>query len=255
MNERKLKKPPILEALFELKWKLQEKLFGTDPHYKILIGSMYDKLKDEYPFHEQLPASSMPDELVGYVIQHRFRKGQNRWPLVQLGPGIIVLNDTQKYSWRDFSDRISKILKVLYASYPDAHANLNFNSSLLRYINKIPFNYDEENIFQFVKERLKVTVVVVDKLFDDTGVDNSPSGINIGFTFRSNKPPGSIRLQFNRGKIKDSDALIWETQVQSLDKETPKDIDTALDWADKAHILSEDWFFKLVEGELLSGFE
>ncbi|MBA7668836.1 hypothetical protein ES703_76953 [subsurface metagenome] len=255
MSERKLKNPPVLEALFELKWRLQDKPFRTDPHYKILIGSMYDKLKSEYPFHEQLPASSIPDELVGYVIQHRFRKDQNQWPLIQLGPGIIVLNDTQKYSWSDFSDRISKMLEALFASYPDADKNLDFNSSLLRYINAIPFNYDEKNIFQFVKERLKVTVDVVDKLFEDTGVNSSPSGINLGFTFPSNKPPGSIRLQFNRGKIKDSDALIWETYVQSLDKETPKNIDTALGWADTAHILSEDWFFKLVKGELLRRFE
>ena len=37
------------------------------PHHKIPISKMYDKISDEYPFHEQLPTPTMPDEIAGYV--------------------------------------------------------------------------------------------------------------------------------------------------------------------------------------------
>ena len=93
-----LKNKPLIEAIFEIRWKLQEgpeKGMRIDPHYKLLIGRIYEKIKDKYTFHEQLPTASMPDEIAGYIIQHRFRKKENEWPLIQLGPGIITLNDTK----------------------------------------------------------------------------------------------------------------------------------------------------------------
>ncbi|MCD6239350.1 MAG: TIGR04255 family protein [Thermotogae bacterium] len=97
MERKILKNKPLVEAIFEFRWKLQEPSIGVkiDPHYKILIGRMYDRVKDEYPFHEQLPAATMPDEIAGYVVQHRFRKDKDKWPLIQIGPGIITLNDTE----------------------------------------------------------------------------------------------------------------------------------------------------------------
>ena len=65
MIRKVLKNKPLAEAIFELRWELQEPAQGmkVDPHYKILIGVMYDKVEDE-------------------------------WPLIKIGPGIITLNDT-----------------------------------------------------------------------------------------------------------------------------------------------------------------
>jgi len=65
-----LKNKPLAEAIFELRWELQELASGMkiDPHYKIIVGRIYDKVSNEYPFHEQLPTASMPDEITGYVV-------------------------------------------------------------------------------------------------------------------------------------------------------------------------------------------
>lgn len=80
-----LKNKPLVEAIFELRWDLQEPVPGIkiDPHYKLLIGRLYDKLNDEYPYHEQLPIAAMPDEILGHVVQHRFRRNKDEWPLIQ----------------------------------------------------------------------------------------------------------------------------------------------------------------------------
>lgn len=87
MMRKILKNKPLVEAIFELRWNLQEPSPGmrVDPHYKLLIGRLYDKLNDEYPFHEQLPTATMPDEIAGYVVRHRFRKDKDKWPLIQIG--------------------------------------------------------------------------------------------------------------------------------------------------------------------------
>lgn len=83
LNRKILENKPLVEAIFEIRWNLEvDKEFSitdknglkhptrVDPHYKLLIGRLYDKINTEYPYHESLPASKMPDELSAYIIQH-----------------------------------------------------------------------------------------------------------------------------------------------------------------------------------------
>ncbi len=105
MVRHSLKNKPLLEAILEIKWALSphsENIGnGTDPHYKILLGRMFDKISDTgglYPIHEELPAARIPDEFAGHIVQHRFLVEAGGWPLIQLGPGILTLNETENYT-------------------------------------------------------------------------------------------------------------------------------------------------------------
>ena len=124
----------------------------VDPNYKLLPGRIFEKVSKEYPFHESLPTSEMPDEIAGYIIQHRFRKSINDWPLIQLGPGIITLNDTSKYEWNDYRKRIHTLLDVLYATHPQP-SNLILSGLSLRYIDAIGFGFQQEQHFYFLKKQ------------------------------------------------------------------------------------------------------
>lgn len=252
MTKKILENKPLVEAIFELKWNLQESESGTrtDPHYKLLVGRIYEKIKDEYPFHEQLPTATMPDELVGHVIQHRFRKNENEWPLIQIGPGIITLNDTKGYTWDNFKEKSICMLNTLFETYPDAEINLNVNGLSLRYIDAITFDFKNDNILVFLKEQLKTEIHLYQKLFEDTEVSNLPLGFDMKFSFSSAKPKGNIYLRFVRGKKEELDALMLETIVQSAAEDPPKDTDGIVAWITDAHDLTDDWFFKLIEGEL-----
>lgn len=257
MERKILKNKPLVEAIFELRWKLQEPAPGMkiDPHYKILVGRIYDRVKDEYPFHEQLPTATMPDEIAGYVVQHRFRKGKDKWPLIQIGPGIITLNETEGYVWENFEKRIHHMLDVLFEAYPDPENNLRINWLLLRYIDAVDFDYEKDDIFSFLGKNLKIQINIYEKLFEETGVGNLPLGFDLRFSFPAKKPKRAVHLRFARGKRKNVDALIWETQVQSVDEDAPKMKDQIREWIVEAHTLTDDWFFKMIEGELLRRFE
>jgi len=257
MERRILKNKPLVEAIFELRWKLQEPASGMkiDPHYKIVIGRIYDRVKDEYPFHEQLPTATMPDEIAGYVVQHRFRKDKDKWPLIQIGPGIITLNDTEGYVWEDFQQRLNHLVDVLFDAYPDVENNLKIDWSLLRYIDAVEFNYEKNNIFTFLSENLKMQVNIYEKLFEETGVEKLPLGFDLRFSFPANRPQGAVHLRFARGRRKNVDALIWETQVQSVGEHVPKTKEQIRAWVINAHTLTDDWFFKMIEGELMRRFE
>jgi len=94
-----------------------------------------------------------------------------------------------------------------------------------------------------------------EKLFEETSVSNLPLGFDLRFSFPSAKPKGAVHLRFVRGKRKNVDALIWETQVQSIGDDAPKSKNQIATWIVSAHELTDDWFFKMIEGGLLRRFE
>src|SRR3989338_2714408 len=103
MPPKHLSNKPLVEAILEIRWALQGfPNIQTDPHYKILLGRLFDRISSVYQKHQPLPAASIPDEMAGYIVQHQLRIRENDWPLVQVGPGIITLNETAAYTWDDF---------------------------------------------------------------------------------------------------------------------------------------------------------
>jgi len=256
MPRKVLKNKPLVEAIFEVKWALKDIAEGLriDPHYKILVGSLFSKMKGEYPFHEMLPAASIPDDIAGHVIQHRFRKGKNQWPLVQIGPGILTVNDTEGYIWEEFEQKVIQAISALLEAYPEPEA-LKINSLLLRYIDAVEFDFASSNIFEFLADKMKTTVQPHSGLFSATGVDSIPLSFDWRFSFPCARPEGVIHLRFIRGKKENADSLIWETMVQSADEQVLSLQEKIPDWLNDAHALTDDWFFKLIEGELERRFE
>jgi len=252
-----LKNKPLVEAIFELRWQLKEIQPGVkvDPHYKILIGRVYEKINKEYPYYEQLPTATMPDEISGYIVQYRFRKDKDRWPLVQIGPGIITLNDTEEYEWDDFEKRIYELINVLFELYPDAGNNLKVDSLILRYIDAIEFNYERDNILSFLRENMKVNININKEIFVGTGMDEQPIDLDCRFSFPSTKPERVIHMRILKGRVKTLEALIWETVVNSTGESVPQEKGKIFDWVKSAHELTHKWFFKIIEGELLRRFE
>lgn len=257
MVRKTLKNKPLVEAIFELRWALQKVAPGMkiDPHYWIAVGRIDDRLQVDYPFHEQLPTASIPNEIAGYVVQHRFRKGEGQWPLVQLGPGIITVNDTEGYHWADFEKQISRTIGALFEAYPGGESALKVNDVVLRYINAIAFDFNQQDILAFLKQEMKTVVELCSKLFEDTGVSKQPSGVDARFSFASTTPRGAVHLRVVRGRIRNEDSLLWETVVQAGDEDAPKDQAGIAGWIKAAHDLAHEWFFTLIEGHLLRRFE
>ena len=256
MSNLILSSKPLIEAIFELQWKLEEidKGFFRDPDYKIIIGQIFEKVEADYPFHQELPTAKMPDEFLAHVVQHQFRRMDNGWPLIQLGPGIVSLNDTEGYLWSDFEQRIAKLLEVLFELYSKSIRTLRVERLLLRYIDAVEFDYEHDDIFEFLKGKMKTTISLNKKLFDKTAVKELPKFFDLRFSFPTNKPAGIAHLRFVSGKKEGKPALIWETQVFTDNKEIPNSKDRIKSWIREAHDLTHDWFFKMIEGELFERF-
>ncbi|NLF08857.1 MAG: TIGR04255 family protein [Pirellulaceae bacterium] len=251
MEHRELKNKPLVEAMLEIRWQLEESDAGEgkDPHYKLLLGRLFDRLQPDYPEHEQLPTATIPDELVGHVVQHRFRIASNEWPLVQIGPGILTVNETTKYQWHDFQQRIQDV----FAKFKDAHpkfTELNFQSLALRYIDAIVFDYSKDNVFDFWRNNLKSDLRLPSSLFSDTGVDELPVHSNLQTTFRCHNPSGVVKLNLATGQQHDNPAIIMDTAVISAGGDLPSLPTEFSAWINSAHEVASDWFFKLIAGDL-----
>src|SRR3972149_1757610 len=130
----------------------------------------------------------MPDEMLGYVVQHRFRLAENRWPLVQVGPGVVTLNETENYEWDDFEVRSGQLINCLFAAYPDAPHSLTITNLQLRYIDAIRFEFDRDNIFEFMADKLKINLVFPTMMFHDAPIQSLPVDLNTLFGFPTNNP-------------------------------------------------------------------
>jgi uncharacterized protein (TIGR04255 family) len=257
MERTILSNKPLVEAIFELRWALEESGPGpkSDPHYTLLIGRLYEQLGEKYPFHQQLPSAVIPGDIAAYLVQHQFRKGEDQWPVVQIGPGIITVNDTDTYVWEDFRNRIVETVKALFKVYPTSDHGLVPEALVLRYIDGVPFDFQEGDVLAFLGQMLKTHVDLSQALFEDARVNPIAKALDLRLAFESTEPKGTIRLRFVRGHLQDSDALLWETVVESRSAELPALPDGIRSWAEAAHGVTHDWFFKLIEGELLERFK
>jgi len=264
VSRKDLKNKPLVEAILEIRWHLLQpvKIAGPaqmlmpaiDPHYRILLGRLFDRFQTDYPVHEQLPTATIPDEMAAQIVQHRFRSAKDDWPLVQVGPGVFTVNDTHRYTWTDFQKRGNEAVERLYSAHPCV-AEFRIESLVLRYIDAVEYNYKEENAFAFLQDKMKVAVSLPPSLFQETGVENRPDTLSWQATFQCSKPPGRVHVSFATGQKEDKPAILWQTTVQSAGDDLPNMPDGFPDWFDAAHEITDDWFFKLIEGELERRFE
>jgi len=125
----------------------------------------------------------------------------------------------------------------------------------LRYIDAIDFNYNSENVFDFLKDKMKLNIEFDTELFKNTGVNSIPMNFNQKFSFTSEKPKGTASLRFYRGKRHGIDSLLWDTMVVVNDEETLNTNANILKCLEEAHDLTHNWFFNIISGELEERFK
>lgn len=254
---RTLANKPLGEAIYELHWVVGHPEAAAspvvDPQAGVLPGILYDQLRGSYPIAERLPAATVPHELASFIVQQRFRSKPNGWPLFQVGPGVVTLNEVDDYEWSDFFRRVAEIVDALWRVHPNA-AELRINSANLRYINTVAFDFDANDVFEFISDEFGLQVGVKERLEEVGAQKLRAVGIDSRFSFACVDPPGEAQLRFARGKRDDEDALVWELSMQIHGDDIPQNSEALMDWTQSAHSLIEDWFFGMLSSRLLEQF-
>lgn len=241
----------------ELKWQLEdiEQNLRRDPGYPIALGTLYNYVRDRYPFQEQLPINDIPSELVPQMVRFRFRPGGNRYPLLQLGPGIAAINFiADGYSWREFRTQAEYLIDNLQKAYEDANYELQPESVALRYSNLFRFD-DYGGAMEFVAEKFRSEIVL------PLNVDADPINFDINLNYALEEPSNAIgALRIATASQQDSSAMgdnivVLNLTVASQTDYAPQFDDNLLQWLDSAHDVVHNWFFAFVTGDLLARYQ
>jgi uncharacterized protein (TIGR04255 family) len=264
MENPELKNKPLIEAIFELRWQLRpiipvETSFppGTavplhDPYYRLLLGSFYNQVQKQYPVYEQLPSANVPEELASYIAQYRFRVGDNQWPLIQLGPGILTVNSTEDYKWELFCPRIKEAVAFLREAYPQPE-QLQFQGFMLRYLDSVDFDMATGDTRSFLEENLKLSFNIPNSLLLKDRIETNPVALLWQSAFQCSNPKGIFTLRVTNGQVNNVPALIWETVVESRDADVPSQ-EKYEDWLSAAHKIVSHCFLEMINGPLKRRF-
>ena len=253
--DKHLRNAPLVEALFELRWGAEREEVGTshDPAYPIVVGLLYEQVKQDYPFIETLPQSRLPAEMLLSLPTHRFRFNEAQWPLVQIGPGIATLNYTTSYTWEAFQTAAVRFLAQFRDAYQHAaSAPPQLRQVTLRYINALEFQFEEQDVLEFLRDKLHV-VCVLPEAMAKPPTSGPTASIRLQVSYPLDKPRGTGVLNIGRGEKKGKSALVWDLLLISQGANIPG-FDILDPWLSDAHDVLEKWFFTLIEGDLYQEF-
>lgn len=249
--------PPLLEAIFELRWELEQvqQTGGLrDPSYPMMYGRLYEKMKKDLPIIEDLPTTQVHPEANPFVVRHRMRKKKDEWPLIQIGPGVLTVNETKEYSWTSFRTMIARCVESIQESFPLGGIPLNFIKCEIRYVNGIPFDIQKENPMTFLAEKLHTKVDIDPEIFELNDAEESPIGVGLNLMYPLQRPVGQLGVSFNLGQVDSSPAYILQSVIQSLGETVPQDRDSFVSWLNQSHDIAENCFKTLCRGSLMAQF-
>lgn len=246
---------PLVEALFELKWKLDEQSSKGQAKFPLLLGRYFDKIRKRYPEAEDLPASQVPETFTPHIVRHRFRVGAGQWPVTQLGPGILTVNETQDYHWDTFRERIAESLEAVFSSYPMDVSQFSPLQVELRYINLIPFDKSAGKITDFLSCKLHTTITVDERIFDGDQEAGIEAGLDFSIALQLKKPDAIGTLMFGNGESDNRPGLLWQIIMRTNPANVPQTSKDIMQWTNEAHEVTEKWFFTLARGDLMELFD
>jgi len=256
MSGQAFKNPPIVEALVEIKWELKEStpMGKYDPNYQFLLGVFNAKIKSEYPYHEELPTSKIPDDVTGCMVKHRFRTGENDWPLVQIGPGVMTVNETKKYDTFDsFKPKAISAMGILFDSYPKRD-ELNITSLKLQYVNAHEFDFSKQKVQDFIFNEMHIKTELPSSFLVESKIEELPISYSLTTSLRCSEPPGIVSIFVATGHKLKQRAIIWHHIFESTKEDVPNMPDDFEEWLQAAHDVIHIWFGGVIEGKLKTEF-
>ncbi len=245
--QEKLPNAPLKEVVFEVHWELDVDNSGLkyDQGLKYAFG-VFRREASKLGFslvNELLPPNSNIEFINRPSTQ--FRKGEGEYPVLQLGQGVMVVNDTASYRWESsFRQLILDAVRILIDSYEIAP---KFNEVSIRYINALDLSpSDYEEIWLFVKSNLQTSV---SREFNVPGVLED---ISLNETYRlEDESRLTLRIESGTNNRLGTPALIWQNMIVKRAKMTVEEI---ADWADSAHTTTSALFVNMLNQSLYDSF-
>ena len=255
-QEKKLKFAPLVEALFEIKWVLKSTDQGglIDPGFDVALLRFSECVKTRFKHVQPLDSLKIPKDMAPYLVRYRYRVEEDKWPLVQLGPGVASLNFTEPYDWDSFLTEARHLVPCILGAYEGF--DLTLSSLLLRYINAEPFDFEEYDVLEFLATKLNTRFRP-----PVSEMASHPERIkecNWFLQYQLPEPCETGELRIATGMRGGERNIIWELNVRSTNQVPQPDgtqNKAIIEWLHLAHKVIEEWFFEIIDGDLLRKYQ
>lgn len=246
-DSRKLLNAPLQEVIFELLWEIDFDQQGNpiDQDFELAQGLFARGVLPSFPLRKRTMPEGAPIKIYPKTI-HQFWKDENTWPVVQLGPGIMAVNETEhNYEW---STEFYPLLKNQINNLEDSYGKeLIYKNASLRYIDAIEISEAErQSILKYVNSKFNFTIS------NNFSLPGSLSHLNLTQTFDVNNDT-KLSLIINDGVNKfKKPAIIWQTHVMFNSR---KKKDEIVSWINKAHDLTSQLFKDIIQKDFYDSFK
>lgn len=244
MKHKHLLNGPLTEAIFEIFWmtEVDDLGFPIDPEFDLAQGIFAHEISREFKVHKRIQSPNGIKIFPKPV--HQFWKGELEWPVVQLGPGILAVNQTNKdYTWEEsFRPTIHKAINILRSSY---QKGIKFKSAKLRYLNTYELG-DNEDYLHFIENSLSTKIVNNYKL------PGALHGIKYNQTFKlEDNSFLAIETQTVINNQTKQPAVMWGITCEN---QTPLAHSDLCNWLDSAHNYISETFVNMINKDLYAKF-
>lgn len=248
---------PLIEVLAEIKWHIMplESMPGmaVDPHF----SAFSDDFKKEigncgFSSAEKIVPERIPLEFMPFKVIFQFREKPKKWPLFQIGPGLLTANTIPPYEgWECFKNLIYKGLFSLYKAYPYPERYLRISSIELRYIDGFTRDHGYEKYRHFVKENLGIEGTIPKRIVENYVSFPEDILISQEIMMDLNTPELSNGfIKISPGKKENNEAVFSELIIRKETKLEQSNPDSLLAWFDQAHTVLRDWFEIMTSDQL-----
>ena len=251
-------KAPLVEVIAEIHWALKK--LDTAPGAK--IDPYYDLFKDAFLAYakttgltdvQDLVPTVVPPELLPNQPRLRLRTAPGRWPLAQLGPGIITANIVPPYKgWAAFQPFLHQIVDGLFKHYPLPNKTLRIDKLHLRYIDGFDQRFGLEGYSDFAAKMLGIRMPLPDEFISNCVKSDSDVSYLLENRFHNTRPGGSYgKLKLSPGQINGQSALIMELHCESqFNPQSANDSRSVKKWFAQAHTCLHSQFETLASPAL-----
>jgi uncharacterized protein (TIGR04255 family) len=154
-------KPPLVEVIADLKWALAPSGLmpgaGIDPQWQSFQKKFVDWGSGKgFTNFETLVPDAVPRELLAYQPIQRARKTPGGWPLFQLGPGILTVNQVPPYDgWASFTRIVDEACEFLSSRPLDPGLAPGLKLEL-RYIDGFGAHHGMQKEGEFIRKHIKL---------------------------------------------------------------------------------------------------
>ena len=249
---------PLVEVIAEIHWGLKK--LDTAPDAKIDL--YYDLFRDEFVEFvksfglnhiQELVPSIVPLEFLPNQPTIRLRFSPGKWPLAQLGPGVITANIVPPYNgWSEFKEFLHNLIGGLFKCYPFAEKTLHIEKLHLRYINAFDDNFEFNAYSKFAQDMLGINMPLSEKFLSEFVKEGTEVTYLLENRFVNVSPEGSIsKIKIGPGMANNKKALILEFHCESMFSADAKiGSDEIFRWFSDAHTSLHKQFESLSTADL-----